>query len=225
MKTNFFNSPLLLVALSTSVVYSQQSNLSKSVNNISEYIAAEDFVSLKNSTGDIKSIDSIYIRAFSVMSSSDNHSDNDYSEALLALTFAIVPYREVPIQIPILKVVLYYPLISAADSIFNLKNKNLPRYIFFDSPEDSYGDKDKLAHFFGSAFISYSSNIFDLGKPIGYFVEVFEESFKVQSSIDERDLMTNQLGNIFGKLLKQNKNILPSQIIILRTLSNFSYNL
>jgi hypothetical protein len=200
------------------LIFPQQSKLSKSVNHISEYIASEDFVSLKNNIADINSIDSIYIQSIT-------HSNHDYSEALLALTFATVPYREVPIQIPILKVVLYYPLISASDSIFNLKNENLPRDIFFDSPEDSYGDKDKLAHFFGSAFISYSSNIFDLGNPIGYFVEVFEESFKVQSSIDERDLMTNNLGNTFGKLLKRNKNILPSQIIILRTLSNFSYNL
>jgi len=90
---------------------------------------------------------------------------------------------------------------------------------------NNYGDKDKLAHFFGSAFLSYSSNYFDLGNAIGYLVEVFEESFKVQSSIDERDLITNKLGNLFGTVLKQNKNILPSQIIILRTLSNFSYSL
>ena len=199
-------------------LHPQQSNLSSHVNFISKYISSNEFVSLKNNIGDIKSIDSIYIQAF-------NHSDNDYSEVLLALTFATVPYREVPIQIPVIKVVLYYPLISASDSIFNLKNENLPRYIFFDSPDNNYGDKDKLAHFFGSAFISYFSNIFDLGNPIGYFVEVFEESFKVQSAIDEKDLMTNKLGNTFGKLLKQNKNILPSQIIILRTLSNFSYNL
>jgi len=162
-------------------LHPQQSNLSSHVNFISKYISSNEFVSLKNNIGDIKSIDSIYIQAF-------NHSDNDYSEVLLALTFATVPYREVPIQIPVIKVVLYYPLISASDSIFNLKNENLPRYIFFDSPDNNYGDKDKLAHFFGSAFISYSSNIFDLGNPISYFVEVFEESFKVQSSIDEKIL-------------------------------------
>lgn len=199
-------------------IFSQQSKLSKSVNLISEYISSNEFISLKNRIGDLRSIDSIFIQSII-------HSNNDYSEALLALTFATVPYKEVPIQIPLLKMIVNYPLISASDSVFLLKNENLPRYIFFDSPNNAYGDKDKLAHFFGSAYISYTSNILDLGNPIGYFVEVFEESFKVQSSIDERDLITNNLGNTFGKLLKLNKSILPSQIIVLRTLSNFIYNL
>ena len=209
---------LALLTICSYFIFPQQSELSKSVNIISEYIASEEFLNLKKEVGDLKSVDSIYIQSI-------NHSNKDHSEALLALTFATVPYKEVPIQVPLLKVIINYPLVSASDSIFLLKNENLPRYIFFDSPNHAYGDKDKLAHFFGSAYISFASNIFDLGNPIGYFVEVFEESFKVQSSIDERDLITNTLGNTFGKLLKRNKNILPSQIIILRTLSNFSYSL
>ena len=199
-------------------IFPQQSKLSKSVNKISDYIASSEFLILKEKVGELSTVDSIYSEAL-------KFNDNDYSEALLALTFATVPYNEVPIQIPVIKSILNFPLIAASDSIFEMKNANLPRYIFFDSPMNEYGDKDKLAHFFGSAFLSYSSNFFDLGNAIGYFVEVFEESFKVQSSIDERDLVTNKFGNMFGKLLKRNKNILPSQIIILRTLSNFSYNL
>jgi len=209
---------IFVTLLLTAYLHPQQSKLSKSVNHISEYIASGEFVSLKNNLGDVHIVDSIYSQAV-------KQTGSDYSEALLSLTFGTVPYREVPIQIPIIKLVLNYPLISASDSIYNLKNENLPRYIFFDSPNDNYGDKDKLAHFFGSAYISFSSNIFDLGNAIGYFVEVFEESFKAQSSIDQRDLNTNKIGNIFGTLLKKNKNILPSQIIILRTLSHFNYNL
>ena len=209
---------IFLFLIGTSYFFPQQSKLSKSVNFISGYIASDEFIELKNIANELTAVDAIYLQAI-------DHSNNDYSESLLALTFATVPYKKVPIQIPLIKIILNYPLISASDSIFNLKNQNLPRYIFFDSSNDSYGDKDKLAHFFGSAFISFSSNIFDLGNPIGYFVEVFEESFKVQSSIDERDLITNNLGNIFGKLLKQNKSILPSQIMILRTISNLVYNI
>jgi len=202
----------------TNSSFPQQSKLSKSVNNISEYIASSEFLILKEKVGELSTVDSIYSEALML-------NESDHSEALLSLTFATVPYNEVPIQIPIFKSILNFPLIAASDSIFKLKNENLPLYIFFDSPMNDYGDKDKLAHFFGSAFLSYSSNFFDLGNAIGYFVEVFEESFKVQSSIDERDLITNKLGNLFGTLLKKNKNILPSQIIILRTLSNFSYSL
>lgn len=209
---------ILIILLLNQIVFPQQSKLSKAVNAISEYIASEKFIEIRNFSGDLYSVDSLYQKALEI-------NNNDYSETLLSLTFATVPYKEVPIQIPLIKIIINYPLISAFDSIFNLKNENLPRYIFFDSPIDSYGDKDKLAHFFGSSFISYSSNIFDFGNPIGYFIEVFEETFKVQALVDERDLMTNSLGNIFGKILKRNKNILPSQIIILKTLSYFKYNL
>jgi hypothetical protein len=203
--------PLLFCLLAYTDNFTQQSKLSKSVNFISEYIASEKFKILKNEIGDINVIDSIFTKAL-------DQSNENYSEALLALTFATVPYREVPIQVPIIKTIINFPLVSASDSIFNLKNKNLPRYLFIDTPQNDYGDLDKLAHFFGSAFLSYNSNIFDLGELIGYFVEAFEESFKVQSEIDYRDIDVNFYGRLFGKLLKKDKSVLPSQIILLRSL-------
>ena len=138
---------------------------------------------------------------------------------------AAVPYREIPVVLPLVGTVLYYPLTSAEEDIFNKKNDNLPRYLLYDSPQGDYGDKDKIAHFFGSAFLSYTGKVFDLGTAIGYFVEVFEESFKVQSSIDERDLLVNELGNYFGEALKNNKSILPSRFFILPFLTHIRYNL
>jgi len=148
----------------------------------------------------------------------------DIKEALLSLTFALVQVRVVSINFPILGTI-NYPLVSVNDSLFELKNKFLPKQVFWDSNLNDFGDKDKLSHFFGSAFISYNSNIFDFGDLIGYFIEVFEEVFQIQSSIDKRDMMTNYLGNIFGDLLKYNKNILPSQVLITNTLIYFNYNL
>jgi len=197
---------LLLIAFNN-FSFPQQSSLSKSVNYLSQFIASVDFKNLKQNNNDLALTDTIYLRAL-------QFSNQDYNEALLALTFATVPYKEVPLQFPLFNFILKYPLISAEDSVFQLKNKNLPKYFFFDSPQNDYGDKDKLAHFFGSAFTSYNSHIFDLGNLIGYFVEVFEEDFKVQSSIDERDLMVDNLGYIFGKILLNDKNILPSRIIL-----------
>jgi hypothetical protein len=131
---------------------------------------------------------------------------------------ATVPYREVPIQIPLINSTIDFPLTSADEETFLEKNENLPRYLFFDTPQNSYGDKDKLAHFFGSAFLSYESHLFDMGKLIGYFVEAFEENFKVQSSVDIRDLDVNDYGRLFGKLLQENKNLLPSQIFLIRSI-------
>ena len=194
--------------------YSQQSNLSKVVNHISQFLASERFIEIRKSKNDLAATDSIFIEAV-------NHCNGNISDALLALMFATVPYREVPIQIPLIKAIVSYPLTSADEETFLKKNENLPRYLFFDTPQNDYGDKDKLAHFFGSAYLSYESNIFDLGKLIGYFVEAFEESFKVQSSVDLRDLDVNDYGRLFGNLLKENDKLLPSKIFLLRSLRFF----
>lgn len=191
-------------------IFPQQSKLSKNVNYISEFIASDYFKKLSKDNSDLALADTIYLRAIHL-------TNNDYSEALLALTFAVVPYKRVPIKLPFFNIQLYYPLISADEQTFLVKNQNLPSKLYFDSPQNSYGDKDKLAHFFGSAYLTVSTNLFDFGNLIGYFVEVFEKEFQVQATIDKRDMETNLLGNIFGKILKKNKSILPSQVLISRT--------
>jgi len=205
---------LLIFLILTVTLLPQQSNISKEVNYLSAYIVSNHFLDLRKNIGDISATDSLYKEALKL-------TENDLSEALLALMLTTVPYREVPVQLPILKVMIAYPLISADSAIYSKKNENLPRYLFFDTPQDNYGDKDKLAHFFGSTFLSYESKFFDLGKLIGYFVESFEESFKVQSSVDVRDLDVNEYGRLFGTLLKSDKEILPSSIILFRSLRNF----
>jgi hypothetical protein len=212
-KTKFFSLALILAC---SISLAQQSKISKSVNEISEYIASDHFLEVRKTNGDLISVDSIYLKALEI-------NNNDYSETLLSLMFATVPYREVPIKLPLFNVIVRYPLISADEDIFNKKNENLPRYFSIDAPKNDYGDLDKLAHFFGSAFLSYESNIFDLGELIGYFVEAFEESFKVQSNIDYRDIDVNYYGRLFGKLLKKDKTILPSQILLFRSLIFFRF--
>jgi hypothetical protein len=208
---------ILITIILTTLIFPQQSKLSRTVNYLSDFIASDYFVELRETNSDLALVDSIYLRAIV-------YTEKDYSEALLALTFATVPYKKVPIIIPIIKEVIYYPLIAPDDSIFNLKNINLPRYLFYDSPKTSYGDVDKLAHFFGNAFIGYYENIFDLSSLIGYFVESFEESFKVQSRVDYRDLDVNWYGDQFGKLLNENEEILPSQIMLIRSLKYFRFS-
>ena len=205
---------LILIIVFTSSAYSQQSGLSKGVNYLSEFIASDYFLELKKENTDLALVDSIYTRAIEFY-------ENDYTEALLALTFTTIPYRRVPLVIPLIKARLYYPLISANDSISNLKNQNLPSKLFFDSPDNDYGDKDKLAHFFGNAFIGYAENILKLADVFGYFVEAFEEDFKAQSEVDFRDVDVNWYGVLFGDMLEVNKKILPSQIMIIRSLRYF----
>ena len=198
----------------SSYLIAQQSSLSKGVNYLSDFIASEHFIELKNKNDDLSLVDSIYLRAI-------HFYDYDYQEALLALTFTTIPYSRVPLVIPIIKSRIYYPLISANDSISTLKNNNLPKILFYDTPKDDGGDKDKLAHFFGNAYIGYAENILNLADVFGYFVEVFEEDFKSQSKVDFRDIDVNWYGVLFGEMLETNKNILPSEIMTLRSLRYF----
>jgi len=190
--------------------FPQQSTISKAVNYLSGFIASGHFTELKKDDSNLALVDSIYYKALEFY-------DYDYSEALLSLTFTTIPYREVPIVIPIINSILYYPLVSSDDSTFISKNKNLPGILFYDSPDNDFGDKDKLAHFFGNAYISYAENIFDLAGAFGYFVEAFEEDFKVQSKIDIRDLDVNSYGRIFGEFLEENKKVLPSEVMLIRS--------
>ena len=206
------------VLLAASQIFPQQSNLSKGVNYLSEFIASEYFVELKNTNSDLSLVDSIYLRAIEFYK-------NDYEDALLALTFATVPFRRVPLVVPIIKARIYYPLVSANDSISNLKNQNLPEILFYDTPDDKEGDKDKLAHFFGNAFIGYEENVLKLAGVFGYFVEVFEEDFKVDSKVDFRDIDVNWYGVLFGDMLEINKKVLPSHVMVLRSLRYISLTL
>jgi hypothetical protein len=205
---------VLIIILLPVLVFPQVKHLFCAVDSLSKYIAVKKY----NELNDLYAVDSIYLHA-------KDQLKGDLSETLLSLTFATVPYNIVPIRLPVIHIKIYLPLISSADSIFKLKNHNLPTRLYFDSPDGNFGDRDKNAHFFGSAFVSYSSNIFDLGDLIGYFVEVFEESFEAQNKVDPRDMQTNLLGNLFGKIIKKHKNVLPSQVLILKSLYQIRMNL
>jgi hypothetical protein len=208
----------IFIITSAPFLFPQQSKLYKAVNYMSSFISSNYFHDLSKTNNDLALTDTIYLRML-------KYENYNYNETLFALTFSVIPYNKVHIRIPLINRVVIYRLPSVPEEMFIKKNDNLPKRLFFDTPTDGYGDKDKLAHFFGSAFISYAQNIFDFGNLIGYFVEVFEEDFEVQNSIDQRDLQTNNLGNIFGEMLKENKNILPSQVMIFRSLLFLRFHL
>lgn len=203
---------IFLIILFPFLVRPQVQHLFYPVDSISKQIAYNNY----HTAEDLFAVDSIYIHA-------RNLNKGDLPETFLSLCFAVIPYNKVPIRLPVIHTLVVYRLISSADSIFKLKNKRLPSHLFFDTPKE--GDNDKNAHFFGSAFISYSSNIIDLGDLIGYFVEVFEESFEVQNMVDPRDMEANTLGQIFGRIIKKHKNVMPSQVMILKTLYHIRMNL
>ncbi len=194
-------------------IYGQ--SLEDGIIYLSKIIAEEKYQS--DIYSDIEIVDSLYKEALVFY-------NNDVSEALLALTFATLPFNEMPVRIPILNIKLGLKLPSVRGEFFNKKRKMLPGIIYFDSRLSGSQDKDKVAHFFGNAFLSYSVTLLNASKFFGLFVEMFEDIFKVSGGIDFRDLQANYLGEFFGYSLRKDKTLYPSDFFNVYSLFYFSYN-
>jgi hypothetical protein len=186
-----------------SISFSQNKNMFHQGGRIIEYAASFDSdFSQRHQT---QFLDSIFTFAL-------NLSEGDVADALLFCSIGTIPYSEFEISIPLINIPIKVFIFNIVhEDIFNQMIKNLPSKMFLDSPEGNFGDKDKVTHFFSSAYLSYAINK-DFANLIGHLVEHFEEGFKVQSAVDERDLAVNQLGIKFGSMLKDNL-LYPSQII------------
>jgi hypothetical protein len=177
-------------------------DLSAGMIHISEYISSSNFAEMKRTQNNLALIDSIWTESY-------KYFHGDISEALLAATFATLPFDKMPLKLPFgLKMDLLLP--SPGDSLFQKKLKNLPSGFLIDSPKGKNSDTDKIAHFFGNAFLSYNINWIHLSDFLGLFVETFEKSFKVNGALDLRDLTINRFGSAFGKALNDDRTLSPS---------------
>jgi hypothetical protein len=181
-----------------------EKHLEESVNYLVNFIISDDFTKLKEHNSDLDLIDTLFLRAI-------KFNNYEYSEALLTLTFVTLPFQKMPLHIPYTKIIFNLKLPSGDYEQISSKIKSLPKNIFIDSPKTNFGDKDKVAHFFGNAYFANSVTIFNLSKFLSVFVELFEDAFKVSGGVDNRDLIANHLGYLFGKNLRDNPNLLPSQ--------------
>ena len=200
------NRIFLILTITSGLIYSRELShgiLSDRVMALSDYIASDEFKKNLESTDHILLIDSIFRQSMKVC-------DNDISEALLTATLATLPYKKMPVTFPIINQGAEGTIMEIPDSLFKKKVSNLPSQIFFDSPGGFLGDKDKLAHFFGNAFLSYNVALFNLSKFLSILVELFEESFKVDGSVSTRDLLIGNLGELYGRELSEKGIRMPS---------------
>ncbi|MBZ0179618.1 MAG: hypothetical protein K8F36_10035 [Melioribacteraceae bacterium] len=197
----FWLAMLIFLPLIKQIKAQNSTDLSDAVYSLSEYIAAAKYLPHDNNS--IYGIDSILLKAKSI-------SNNDISEALLSTTFATLPFNHIPLMIPVINIKVDIPLPAVEDNLFNHKNENLPSGFLIDSKNPN-GDKDKIAHFFGNAFIAHSVSFINLSDFLGLLIELFENTFYVEGSIDARDIIINRLGQKFGEDLKNDSSILPSQ--------------
>ena len=172
---------------------------------LTNYLNSDDYKQFSKFHNDLECVDHIYEKAITFF-------DGDASETFFCLTFVFIPYNHISVKLPLIGIIKF-PLPSLPQSVFDEKVKNTPKHLFFDSPNNNFGDKDKLAHFFANAFLRYNVSIFNLSEFLGIFVEYFEQGFFLQGGFDRRDLVANHLGELFAVMVQKNLNAKPSEAL------------
>ena len=175
--------------------------------SIRTYVRDPRFKVLTRRCGDLTAVDHIYLRAL-------KHADYNIGRALVLSMMAVLEHQRINVSVPILKS-FGVPLTFEEDSLFKARLANLPGNIYSDSPKEGEQDKDKLQHFFASAYLAYASESPELAKSAGNLVEWAEAKFVVGGADDPRDRRANQQGRLFGKDLPQVKELLPSDYFTL----------
>jgi hypothetical protein len=173
---------------------------------LKRYIRSERFGYVKSRVGDTRAIDAIFQRALEI-------SHEDVSEALFISALATMEHKEVGVRLPVIKLPVYFPLTSESDSVFRYRVSQLPSHFYIDSPPGEYGDKDKLQHFFGSAFLAYSCRSRGVANLIGDFIEWGEDEFIIDGAYDPRDRRANHEGQELGLTLGDRVDALPSEFL------------
>ena len=180
-------------------------DLIKETRRIRAYVRDPRFAVLLKRCGDARAVDAIYLRALKI-------AEHNISRALFLSLMGTLEHRDIDLKVPIVGPI-GIPLTFEEDSMFNSRYRNLPSRLYVDTPPE--GDRDKLQHFFASAYISYASESRELARTGGNFVEWGEAQFIVGGVDDPRDRRSNKHGERFGHDLLTVKNLLPSDYMIL----------
>lgn len=159
---------------------------------LKSYVRSQRFRELRRRFGDLRAINAVYIRALRL-------TEGNTAMALFYCTLATMDHRVVGIKIPVFK--LFFPLSNESSKEFALRVANLPSHFYSDTPATTAGDRDKLQHFFGSAFIANAFESRGAAERIGYFIEWGEDALIVDGAYDERDMRANRQGHEFGLAL------------------------
>ncbi len=172
---------------------------------LKSYIRDPRFLSLRLADGDTMAVDAIFDRAVEI-------ADGDIGTALWLCTFATMDHFRIGVEIPLLGA-LPVPLTTESREHFRVRFSHLPRRVLPDSVGRRADDRDKLQHFFGSAYLTYTSNSEFFANGFGNFVEWGEPKFIVGGTNDSRDKFANRLGQQFGMMLIDSYNALPSDVL------------
>ena len=173
---------------------------------LKDFIRSDEFAQVRRSYGDLCAVDAMFEKSLEL-------SWNNVYEALLITFVGTMDHRTFGVRLPIVGDLLWFPLTSECPEGFGARVHALPTKIYPDTPNGPAGDRDKLQHFFGSAFLTFLFESRGAAERIGGFIEWGEERFIVDGALDERDFRANQQGVEFGLRLLEDRSVRPSDLL------------
>ena len=168
------------------------------------WLRRQDPLHPRTREGDLRRTDEIYRRAVYL-------AEGDAVLAMLGCAWATLPYHTFPARIPLIDVGITVPVSTERRDAFERRMANIPGMLFPDSPRGL--DRDKLPHFFGSAWLQLLTGRPGLAVFAGEALEWAESVFKLEGSRDARDIAVNRLGVRFARELQAHRDVLPSDIL------------
>lgn len=129
----------------------------------------------------------------------------NHKHALFASAMAVLEHRTIPIKL-LFGIEIDLPLTLEAEANFERRVAELPEHIY----SDSISDRDKLQHFFFSAYFNRILGMNWATYALGTLVEMGEDEFVIGGMDDPRDRHANTDGAHFGKL---DEAKLPSECV------------
>lgn len=169
-----------------------------------DLVVSPEFTSYRRARGDLAAVDFLFRRGLQL-------TWGNTGEALLICMLATFDHRIVGIRLPIIRIVLWLPLTGEFEEAFDRRVAALPSVLYPDTPPE--GDRDKLQHFFGSAFLSIAFGSTESADDVGEFVETEEEAFIIGGVNDPRDVRANREGQRFAEALATRVDALPSEFL------------
>ena len=168
------------------------------------FIRSGTFAKIRRAYGDVRALDAIFVRSMQL-------TNNNTALALLIASLATFDHRDISFKVPVFALAL--PLSDESWEDFSARVKNLPARLYDDTPAGAAGDRDKLQHFLGSAFLAFAFESNDASMRVGEFVEQGEGAFIVGGADDDRDRRADRQGQAFGAALLDDIRRLPSEFI------------
>lgn len=162
------------------------------------YIASPAFGVFDSSVSAKTTFNEIYFEAVEL-------AHGDISNALLAASIGSFEHEYIPLDI--LGIIINLPLTSESHSRFERRWSHLPAYLYHTQDLD----RDKLQHFFASAWLKSTLGMDWLVALAGEAVEQGENLFVIGGFVDPRDLHANEDGLHFATRSETKLSSRPSE--------------